>query len=128
MSKEAIFTPDAGRPGGPYTHAVRAGDFLFLSGATPNRPDGSQVEGDFEAQARATIENLAKVAASGGASLKDAVRVGVYLRTLDNFAELNSLFVEYFGDQQVARTSLQADLPGFEIEADAILYSPISEG
>lgn len=128
MSKQPIFTPDAGRPGGPYTHAVRAGDFLFLSGATPNRPDGTQVEGDFETQARATFENLAKVAASGGGSLRDTVRVGVYLRTLDDFAAMNELFAEYFGDRQAARTTLQADLPGFDIEVDAILHSPTAEG
>lgn len=126
MSKESIFAPDAGRPGGPYTHAVRAGDFLFLSGATPNRPDGTQVEGDFATQTRAAFENLATIAASGGGSLKDTVRVGVYLRTLDNFAEMNELFAEYFGDQQTARTTLQADLPGFDIEVDAILFSPTS--
>jgi|SRR5690606_7458989 len=127
MKKQPIVTPDAGRPGGPYAHAVRAGDFLFLSGATPNRPDGSLVEGPFGQQARATFENLAKVAESGGGSLQDAVRVGVYLRDLGDFAEMNELFAEYFGDRSAARTTLQADLPGFAIEVDAVLYSPLEQ-
>lgn len=129
MTKQPIFTPEAGRPGGPYAHAVRAGDFVFLSGATPHRPDGTLVEGDFETQARATFDNLALVAASADASLEETVRVGVYLRDLGDFAGMNELFPEYFGEGQVARTTLQADLPGFAIEVDVVLYSPyVSEG
>lgn len=124
MTRESIFTPDAGRPGGPYAHAVRAGDFLFLAGATPNRPDGSLVEGDFEVQARATFDNLVKVAASGGAELHQAVRVGVYLRTLDDFSKMNDIFAEYFAQEPPARTTLQANLPGFDIEVDAVIYAP----
>lgn len=126
MSKQAIFTPEACRPGGPYAHAVRAGDFVFLSGATPHRPDGSLVEGDFATQSRVTFDHLAAIAASADASLEDAVRVGVYLLDLGNFAGMNEFFPQYFGEGQVARTTLQADLPGFEIEVDAVLYSPQS--
>ena len=128
MSKQPIFSNDAGKPGGPYTHAVRAGDFVYLAGATPNRPDGSRVEGDFEAQARATFDNLRIVAEAAGATLADTVRVGVYLRTLDDFPAMNTLYTEYFGEGTTARTTLQADLPGFEIEVDAVLYAPQSEG
>ncbi|WP_435198218.1 RidA family protein [Janibacter sp. GS2] len=128
MSKQPIFCDEAGKPGGPYTHAVRAGDFVYLAGATPNRPDGTRVEGDFVAQARATFDNLKIVAEAADASLGDAVRVGVYLRTLDNFQQMNSLYSEYLGEGTTARTTLQADLPGFEIEVDAVLYAPLSEG
>lgn len=128
MSKQPIFSENAGKPGGPYTHAVRAGDFVYLAGATPNRPDGTLVEGDFATQARATFENLKTVAAASDASLADTVRVGVYLRTLDNFQEMNALYTEYFGEGTTARTTLQANLPGFEIEIDAVLYAPVREG
>lgn len=128
MPKQPIFSENAGKPGGPYTHAVRAGDFVYLAGATPNRPDGTLVEGDFVTQARATFENLKTIAEASGASLEDAVRVGVYLRTLDHFQDMNSLYVEYLGEGTTARTTLQANLPGFEIEIDAVLYAPTSEG
>lgn len=127
MSKQPIFSDNAGKPGGPYTHAVRAGDFVYLSGATPNGPDGTLVEGDFAAQARATFENLTTIAEASDASLADTVRVGVYLRTLDNFQEMNALYAEYFGEGTTARTTLQANLPGFEIEVDAVLYAPASK-
>ncbi|MUL42883.1 RidA family protein [Streptomonospora sp. PA3] len=124
MAKRVIHAPEAAPPGGPYSHAVVAGDFVFLAGATPHRRDRSVVEGPFAEQARATFDNLAAVAAASGASLADAVRVGVYLRDLGDFAEMNELFAEYFGSEPPARTTLQADLPGFAIEVDAVLYRP----
>ncbi|WP_435198223.1 RidA family protein [Janibacter sp. GS2] len=128
MSKQPIFCDDVNKPGGPFTHAVRAGDFVYLSGATPKRADGTPVEGDFVAQARATFDNLKTVAEAADASLDDAVRVGVYLRSMDNFQQMNALYSEYLGDRTTARTTLQADLPGFEIEIDAVLYTPSHEG
>lgn len=128
MPKQVISTSDAGPPGGPYSQAVVAGDYVFLAGAIPARPDGSRVQGPFAEQARATFDNLAAVANAPGASLADAVRVGVYLRDLNDFAAMNELFAEYFGDTPPARTTLQADLPGFDIEIDAVLYRPERKG
>lgn len=124
MSKRVVNTPEAAPPGGPYSHAVVAGDFVYLAGATPHRTDGSPVDGDFATQARATLDNLATVAKASGSSLADAVRVGVYLRDLADFQEMNRFFAEYFGDEPPARTTIQADLPGFLIEIDAVLYNP----
>lgn len=124
MSKKIVNTPEAAPPGGPYSHAVVAGDFIYLAGATPHRTDRSLVKGSFADEAHATFTNLATVAEAAGSSLRDAVRVGVYLRDLDDFAEMNTLFAEYFGDEPPVRTTLQADLPGFAIEVDAVLYKP----
>lgn len=124
MTKQVIHAPEAAPPGGPYSQAVVAGDFVYLAGATPHRTDRSLVEGSFADQAHATFTNLATVADAAGASLRDAVRVGVYLRDLDDFAEMNTLFAEYFGTEPPVRTTLQADLPGFAIEVDAVLYHP----
>ncbi len=124
MPKQVIHAPEAAPPGGPYSQAVVAGDFIYLAGATPHRTDRSLVEGSFEAQAHATFGNLATTAAAAGSSLHDAVRVGVYLRDLDDFAQLNELFAEYFATEPPVRTTLQANLPGFAIEVDAVLYRP----
>lgn len=128
MAKHIASTPDAGPPGGPYSQAVVAGDFVYLAGAIPSRPDGTRVQGSFREQAETTFDNLATVAEAANASLADAVRVGVYLRDLENFAEMNECFAEYFGAAPPARTTLRADLPGFDIEADAVLYRPSNEG
>ncbi|QBI55195.1 RidA family protein [Streptomonospora litoralis] len=124
MPKRAVHAHEAAPPGGPYSHAVVAGDFVYLSGATPHLRDRSLVEGPFTEQARTTFDNLAAVAAAAGASLADAVRVGVYLRDLGDFAAMNELFADYFRTEPPARTTLQADLPGFAIEVDAVLYRP----
>ncbi|WP_017585131.1 RidA family protein [Nocardiopsis ganjiahuensis] len=122
--KKIVNTPDAAPPGGPYSHAVVAGDFVYLAGATPHRTDRSLVDGPFPEQARATFENLATVAKAAGSSLADAVQARVYLRDLDDFQAMNGIFAEYFGDEPPVRTTIQADLPGFDIEIDAVLYRP----
>jgi reactive intermediate/imine deaminase len=122
--KQVIITPDAAPPGGSYSHAVIAGDFVHLAGATPHRTDRSLVDGPFEEQARATFDNLVAVAKAAGSSLADAVQARVYLRDLDDFQAMNEIFQEYFGDEPPVRTTIQADLPGFLIEVDAVLYKP----
>jgi reactive intermediate/imine deaminase len=116
-----IRSDGAPAPGGPYSQAIRSGGFLFLAGQGPFRTDGSKVEGSFEDQARQTFRNLEAVASAAGASLADAVRVGVYLRDMSNFAALNRVYPEFFRDPMPARTTIQSDLPGFEIEVDAVL-------
>jgi len=108
-------------PGGPYSQAIRSGGFLFLAGQGPFRHDGSKVEGSFEEQARQTLSNLEAVAQAAGASLADAVRVGVYLRDMSNFPAMKRVYAEFFRDPMPARTTIQSDLPGFEIEVDAVL-------
>jgi 2-iminobutanoate/2-iminopropanoate deaminase len=112
---------DAPPPGGPYSHAIRSGGLLFLAGQGPFRPDGSKVESSFEDQARQTFRNLEAVAAAAGASLADAVRVGVYLRDMSDFATMNKVYVEFLRDPMPARTTIQSDLPGFDIEVDAVI-------
>jgi reactive intermediate/imine deaminase len=112
---------DAPPPAGPYSQAIRSGGFLFLSGQGPFRPDGSKVETSFEDQARQTFRNLEAVAAAAGASLADAVRVGVYLRDMANFAVMNRVYAEFLREPMPVRTTIQSNLPGFDIEVDAII-------
>ena len=123
MPKRAVSTDLSGPPGGPYSQAVVAGDFVYLAGVVPTYPDGSWERGSFAEQAELTFGNLAKVAEAAGASLDQAVRVGVYLRDFGRFAEMNEAFGKYFaGEVPPVRTTLPVALNGFEIEADAVLY------
>jgi 2-iminobutanoate/2-iminopropanoate deaminase len=112
---------DAPPPAGPYSQAIRSGGFLFLAGQGPFRPDGSKVETSFEDQARQTFRNLEAVAAAAGGSLANAVRVGVYLRDMANFAVMNKVYAEFLHEPMPARTTIQSNLPGFDIEVDAII-------
>jgi 2-iminobutanoate/2-iminopropanoate deaminase len=123
MPKRAIMTDRAAPPGGPYSHAVKAGDTIYLAGAIPALPDGTRVTGAFADQAHAAFRNLAACAEAAGASLDDTVRVGVYLRDFADFAELNEIYKQYIkGDNLPVRTTLPVALTDFDIEIDAILY------
>jgi 2-iminobutanoate/2-iminopropanoate deaminase len=124
VPKEIVRTDQAPPPGGPYSSAVVAGGFAFLAGQTPKRPDGSQVEGSFAEQCEQVFDNLEAVAKAAGGSLRDAVKVSVFLRDFADFPELNRIYAERFGDHPPARTTVPADLPGFAIEVDVIVALP----
>jgi 2-iminobutanoate/2-iminopropanoate deaminase len=124
MPKRIIVTDKAAPPGGPYSQAVVAGDFVYLAGACPVLPDGTWIRDDFEAAARQSFTNLAAVAEAAGASLSQAVRVGVYLRDFADFPAMNEIYVEFLGTENLpARTTLPVALEGFQIEIDAVLYT-----
>ncbi|MCM4079089.1 RidA family protein [Paractinoplanes hotanensis] len=124
MPKRALKATTAAPAGGPYSHAVIAGDFIYLAGAVPALADGTMVTGSFAEQAHAAFRNLAAVAEEAGSSLDQAVRLGVYLRDFDDFAELNEIYAQYIkGDNLPVRTTLPVPLVGFDIEIDAVLYT-----
>jgi 2-iminobutanoate/2-iminopropanoate deaminase len=123
MPKQPIVTDTAASPGGAYSQAIVAGDFVFLAGCTPTRPGGEMVTGSFREQAEQAFANLEAVAHAAGCTLAQAVRVGVYLRDMDDFAEMNALYRERIPAPLPARTTIQSNLPGFAIEVDAILFT-----
>jgi 2-iminobutanoate/2-iminopropanoate deaminase len=108
---------------GPYSQAVKAGNMLFLSGQIALDPaTGNLIEGDFAAQARRVLENLKAVLKEAGADFGRVVKATVYLADLANFATLNSIYAEYFGDNKPARSTVGvAALPrGAAVEIDLI--------
>ncbi|WP_327003602.1 RidA family protein [Dactylosporangium sp. NBC_01737] len=124
MPKRIVMSDQAAPPGGPYSHAVVAGDTVYLAGAIPALPDGTRVTGSFEEQARAAFRNLAAVAEAAGARLDQAVRVGVYLRDFADFPAMNAIYSEFFGAENLpVRTTVPVPLVGFDIEVDAVLYT-----
>lgn len=120
-TRRQISTSDAPPPAGAYSQGIVSGGFLFLAGQGPFDTSGRRVPGTFADQARRTFGNLATVARAAGADLRNAVRIGVYVLDMNNFAELNEICREFFDDPLPARTTIQADLRGFEIEVDAIV-------
>ena len=117
-----ISSDDAPRPGGPYSQAIRAGDLLFLAGQVPFTADGTFVGGSIADQTRQALTNLDAVARAAGSSLARAVRVGVYLKSLEDFAEMNGVYSEFFEAAPPARTTIQSDLIGFDVEIDAVVW------
>ena len=119
--KKTLTAPDAPRPAGPYSHAVAAGQTVFLAGQVGRNPETGELPGSFEDQARNTLRNLESVARAAGGSLADAVRVGVYLRDMANVQAMNELYVEFVPEPRPARTTIQTNIP-YEIEIDAVLW------
>ena len=121
----ALGAPDAV---GPYSHAVKAGGLLFISGQIPLDPDSGELVGDTPAeQARRCLENLSVIAAAGGASLgDDAVKLTVYLTDMAAFADVNEAYGTFFENEPPARVAFGvAALPkGAQVEIDAILALP----
>ncbi len=112
---------------GPYSPAVQAGDFLFVSGQIPLDPQtGELVTGPIEVQTRRCMENLKAVLAAAGATLKDLVKVTIFLVDMEDFAAVNRTYGEYFDLEPPARSTVQvAALPkGARIEIEAVAYIP----
>ena len=107
----------------PFSHAVLAsGRLLFIAGQGPVDPStGKVIAGDFEAQARLTLDNLKAVALAAGTDLSHAVKVNGYLVDMGDFARYNEIYTEYFSGDLPARTTVQSNLSGMLIEVDAVL-------
>jgi 2-iminobutanoate/2-iminopropanoate deaminase len=124
VDRQAVNAPDAPPAVGPYSHAVRSGNLLFLSGAVPLDPGtGKLVEGGVGDQTRRCLENLKLICAAAGASLGDAVRCGIYVTDMGTFAEVNEAYASYFETDPPARATIGvAALPlGAQVEIDAIV-------
>jgi 2-iminobutanoate/2-iminopropanoate deaminase len=125
--RQPVTAPDAPKPAGPYSHAVRSGGLLFCSGQVPIDPaTGALVEGTIGDQARQCLENLTTVCAQAGVTLADAVRMSVYVTDISTFAQVNEVYGSYFQSDPPARTTIGvAALPGgAQIEMDAIVALP----
>lgn len=126
VSKDVISTADAPSAIGTYSQAVRAGDWVFLSGQIGLDPaTGALVEGGFEAEARRAFTNLGAVAAAGGGGLDSIVKLTLYLTDLGDFAAVNELMQEFFSAPYPARAAVGvSSLPrGACMEVEAIMMT-----
>ena len=126
--RETVTAVGAPEAAGPYSHAVRSGGLIFLSGQTPVDPGtGALVADDIGAQTRRCLDNLGIVAAAAGASLReDTVRCGIYVTDISTFKAVNEAYATYFDDQPPARSTIGvAALPlGADVEIDVIVAVP----
>jgi 2-iminobutanoate/2-iminopropanoate deaminase len=122
-TRQAVTTDAAPRAIGPYSQAIRAGGFLFVSGQIPLDPaTGVLVPGDIAAQTRQVMKNLSAVLAAGGASLEAVVKTTIYLADLGDFKTVNEVYGSHFAPPAPARATVQvARLPlDARVEIDAI--------
>ena len=119
-----IHTDLAPKAIGPYSQAVEAGGFVYCSGQIPLDPTTMQVvEGDAAAQARRCCENLKAVAQAAGTTLDRAVRCGLFLVSMDDFASVNAVYEQYFPGKPARTTVEVSRLPrGVRVEVDCVLF------
>lgn len=122
---ERITPPGLPSPRGPYSPAVRAGDFIFVSGQGPVDPETNQFSfGDIKHETRIVLNNIRKILEGCGASLHDVVKCSVFLKDGSDFAAMNEVYAEFFGEQKPARTTVEAKfaVPQMKVEIDCIAY------
>ncbi len=125
-AKKIISTDTAPKAVGPYSQAIEAGNFLFVSGQLPLHPQSGEIVGnDITTQTRQSIENIKAILAVAGASLSDVVKTTVFLQNMGDFARMNEVYQQYFGDSAPARSTVEvAKLPKnalVEIESVAVI-------
>jgi 2-iminobutanoate/2-iminopropanoate deaminase len=112
-------------PNLPFHPAVRAGDFIFVSGQVAKDADGNMLSGTIEQETAGTIEAIRRILAEEGATLADVVRVTTYFEDTRDFGRYNKVFAEHFRDAVQARTTVEARAAvNTKIEMDAIVYEP----
>ncbi len=127
MSVVPLPTPSAPPVAGPYSPAVRAGDWIVLAGQVGLGPDGKLVTGGVEQEARQVLANIAAVLGDCGAGWADVAKVAIFLTDLGNFGAVNVLYEGAIGPHRPARSTVGvAALPvGASVEIECWVYLPV---
>lgn len=114
-------------PRGPYSHAVRAGDFIYVSGQASIDPATNEFTfGDIAHETRRTLDNIRLILEAAGASMSDVVKCSVFLRDGNDFTAMNAVYAEFFGEAKPARTTVECKFanPTMKVEIDCVAYKP----
>jgi 2-iminobutanoate/2-iminopropanoate deaminase len=119
-----VFLPDEfPLPKGPYSPAVRAGDFLYVSGQTPRDAlTGALVANDVATQARLTLSNVKRILEHAGAAMSDVVSLTLYLQEMDDWAIVNEVYKEFFVSPFPSRTAVGCELRDILVEISVVAY------
>ena len=127
MSIERIIPAGGASPRGHYTPAMRAGDFVYVSGQGPIDPVTDKLaSGDVEFQTRLTLSNMQRILEAAGVGITDVVKCSVFLRDISEFHNMNRAYAAFFGDHKPARTTIEAKFHQAEmlVEIDCVAYKP----
>jgi 2-iminobutanoate/2-iminopropanoate deaminase len=118
--RKTVMADKGPAPAGPYSHAVVANGFVFISGQGPVNPETGAMPDAFADQVRQTFENVQTILEAAGSSLDDVVKVNAYVTDLTRFAEFNEVYKEFFQNDPPARTTVATALLGILVEVDCI--------
>jgi len=125
MTKKVVYTDKAPKPIGPYSQAIKVGNFMFISGQIPINPETGQViSGDIKIQTKQVLENIKAILEAEGYSMENIIYVTVYLANIEDFPEFNLEYSKYFQKDPPARVTVGvAQLPkNVKIEISAVAY------
>lgn len=112
----------------PLSPAVRAGDFIFISGQVPAGPNGSVADGGIEPQTRQVLENVKTALALAGAGMEHVVKTTVFLEDARDFGGMNKVYATYFANEPPARSTLECRLMiDIKVEIEAVAYMPLAK-
>lgn len=126
MSKKIIFTENAPKAIGPYSQAVEAGGFIYISGQVPIDPkSGNVIKDSIQSQTHQVINNIESICKEAGKELSDIVKITIYLTDLESFSIVNQVMVERFSEPYPARATIEiSSLPlGVDVEIDAVVLA-----
>ena len=119
--RKVVRTSEGPSPGGPYSQAIVADGFVFVAGQASVNPSTNELElGDVRSETRRTLQNIRAILEAAGSSLRDVVRVGVFLADMQDFDGMNAVYGEFFTEDPPARTTVGAQLPKIKVEIDCI--------
>ena len=119
--RQVVKTSEGPQPRGPYSQAIVADGFVFVAGQGPANPATNELElGDVASETRRTLQNIQAILEAAGSSLRDVVRVGVFLADIKDFDAMNAVYREFFTEDPPARTTVGAQLPKIKVEIDCI--------
>lgn len=128
MNKQNVSTPHAPAAMGPYSQAIRHGNLLFVSGQIPLDPATSQiVEGDVAVQTDRVLRNLAAVLEAAGSSLDQVLKTTVYLKDIEDFGKMNTVYARFFGACPPARATLQAGRLPRDVSVEIELIAAVGD-
>lgn len=123
MPKQQIRTDKAPQPGGPYSQALRVGDFVYLAGQGGSHPETGKLGETIEEQTSQTLENIKAVLEAAGADMSNVVKSTVHLSDLSLFKRYNAVYETYFPDPKPVRTTVGSQLlGGMLVEIDVVAY------
>ena len=106
--KSTLYTPSAPAPIGPYSQGIKAtGSLLFLSGQIALLPDGTLLSGDVQTQTRQVITNISALLTEAGCTADNVVKTTVFLKDMNDFAAMNAVYAEYFGESKPTRSTVE---------------------
>lgn len=122
-----VATDKAAAAIGPYSQGVISGDMFYSSGQIPLKADGELAQGGIAEQTHQVFANLQAVLEEAGSSLRQVIKTTVFIKDMNDFAELNSIYASYFGDHKPARSTVEVARLPKDVKVEIEVISKVAQ-